>query len=658
MFEQATNDPGKATLQPLHALVTGACQPLLHTLPTEYLQTFQRHVFAILGQTSDMDDPIPSLYCLSIMKSLCCNTLPQIHDSTHAVAPDLSHMTAFFSGPKAYKTLHLLALRLIWACRTDRSSTAAQASLCADLACRIVAGVEESARYSWSSRNRPIVAKLAERASKTEVDSVLRLQVVTFLGAVCHSRDLPSIAITTCLELLLEPSQVCVAESTFVQFLSLSFLPIAERFAQEHWKVLLDRILEVTTSQTSTGYLPLAAFISRILEYTALHLTTLTYLQSVVERLIREASLLARLNLSVAPLTAEDSTVSAARLGLIRAICTLLLIRTTMSPVANSPDMSVHAILALLVRCSSTPEVAAIVPCALTVRPESNPAPHVSHASDSGQNWRSTIAGLVQQQAEDQKRSMYDAFSQMCEALETRCANVEAPLVAARQRAQLLEEHIEQLRATCAQHEMRDTEHSLTLSAMRNQHGQLSIELQHLRDDKHGLQVQLQQSNTSLKATSHSKDHELAQMQLRLEQADMAAATAAARTEDLLENMREEQKSWQQKLHDTSVRLSTEQGLTASKHDEIAQWENQCKGIAAHLEHAQEQNEQMKLSIQALDVRDKASTAECERLRNQLITIKQDLQEVLATHGQEMTGLQTRHEEQIAVKQSQVCIMV
>jgi len=158
---------------------------VLDILPHDVCNQFEKHVFAILAEASDVRNPSLGLYCLSIMKVFCDRSRRSSHvvDSGRSFSSTESEiwrsdaMQSFFSGVKAHKTLQLLVLRVIWACKPDRDGVTEEAFACVNLAKDVVTGVSRDFRVDWCQRNPAIVHKLHERTLQPDVSPELAFEV-------------------------------------------------------------------------------------------------------------------------------------------------------------------------------------------------------------------------------------------------------------------------------------------------------------------------------------------------------------------------------------------------------------------------------------------------------------------------------------------------
>lgn len=105
------------------------------------------------------------------------NALQSPDSETSVPGTQFAAARQLFSGGKATKTMHLLVLRVIYACRnhTDISHQDAVESI--QLANRALRAVDPISRKEWARNNVHIVRKLHEKVSKAETDSPLPLEV-------------------------------------------------------------------------------------------------------------------------------------------------------------------------------------------------------------------------------------------------------------------------------------------------------------------------------------------------------------------------------------------------------------------------------------------------------------------------------------------------
>lgn len=182
LFDQATMRTDSDAVSAVHTLLSGGCRPVVGLLTTAILRKFEQQVFAILRDATDVENQSLSLYCLSIMELL----INGIHDNNSDRTQAVASMAALFSGSKAQKTLQLVVLRVIWACKTGSDRACSEALLCIKLANSVLLAVDSGIRQEWCTRNAAVIRKVIEKSNLPDLSTSIRLQVntITHFGFV------------------------------------------------------------------------------------------------------------------------------------------------------------------------------------------------------------------------------------------------------------------------------------------------------------------------------------------------------------------------------------------------------------------------------------------------------------------------------------------
>ncbi|KAK5013995.1 hypothetical protein LTR60_003580, partial [Cryomyces antarcticus] len=133
-FEKAAQSPSAATIERVYIMLDGACRGLPAILSRENLTRFEDHLFRILKTVNTVEDQSLSLLCLGIMTKMACATTSRASIARARSSDDLDDLSPqssnppspswrseaaqqFFTGAKAPKTMQLIVLRVIWACK-------------------------------------------------------------------------------------------------------------------------------------------------------------------------------------------------------------------------------------------------------------------------------------------------------------------------------------------------------------------------------------------------------------------------------------------------------------------------------------------------------------------------------------------------------------
>lgn len=227
-------NPTIASIVPLYTFVSGGGRPILDVLPTTKIAKFEQHVLRILGEANDNQTPSLSLYCLTILGLFCGRIEPSGKGSSALRGEhNIDAATSFFTGAKAHKTLHLLALRVIWACKTEaQRDTGPEATTCVTLASHIVAGIDSGIRRNWSASNPALIDKIHERASNPDLQSEMAFQILTFIGVLCESSHISEGVIARYNALLVPGTKLALSHRTFDTSIRLALSSFAVGLAE------------------------------------------------------------------------------------------------------------------------------------------------------------------------------------------------------------------------------------------------------------------------------------------------------------------------------------------------------------------------------------------------------------------------------------------
>ncbi len=184
--ERAVQTPCATNLGFMQTLLTGACQDLLGLIPRATLKGLEDQLFRILRNLRAAQDQSPALLCLAVIAAIdgsCRKTRP-LGDAPISYNPEgcetafrFGAYGEFFTGAKAAKTLQLLSLRAIWACKENSGVPIRTAIADMRIANETIAAVDPLARQKWSQCNQPVLQKLMEKALRSDISQELQLEV-------------------------------------------------------------------------------------------------------------------------------------------------------------------------------------------------------------------------------------------------------------------------------------------------------------------------------------------------------------------------------------------------------------------------------------------------------------------------------------------------
>ncbi|GES65348.1 hypothetical protein ATEIFO6365_0010027400 [Aspergillus terreus] len=177
------NNPCAETIQPLHRLISGlqTSPRLLFDIPQETMSSLQLELTKTLR---NLDDHMGNLLCLSTFAQISASGR-KAQDGDAQAPPWLQNINHFFGPKRGLKTLDLVVLRVILACSSSCSSlTTNQAAESVRLAIGICDSVEQGQRDAWVAANRPKIAKLCEKVTRSGISPAVQMLGVAFLTAL------------------------------------------------------------------------------------------------------------------------------------------------------------------------------------------------------------------------------------------------------------------------------------------------------------------------------------------------------------------------------------------------------------------------------------------------------------------------------------------
>ena len=137
------------------------------------LQSLVERVIGIIKTTKATDGDSPILFCISILA--CLHQQCKIHSVQSDI---LLHVAGeFFHGQKATKTIQLILLRAIWACKESTIRPIEGAVGCLRLAREILETIDTNILSAWRNDHPQVSSKLVEKLSSRSHDTDILCEV-------------------------------------------------------------------------------------------------------------------------------------------------------------------------------------------------------------------------------------------------------------------------------------------------------------------------------------------------------------------------------------------------------------------------------------------------------------------------------------------------
>lgn len=570
LFERAVTHPVASNIRPIYQVVNGACRDLIGILPFEVLSRLEQHLFTILSAPTGVEDQSLGLYCLAIMRIISeqfNSDTPSTHEDlwatsnlssadSHSEKWNSDAITHFFQGRKTHKTMQLVALRVVFACRPGSDEANAEALTSVILANEVIIAVAESVRAEWCNKNPNIIRKLQEKCVVGNLIPDLRFQALTFLGALPSSLAIPSQATSLYGRLVLDIEQLVVPQEQYRQSLRLSLHRYTPLLDQSWWQCCLSSVLEVAVSTSPSQIVRSASLCSSLLE----KLTTMVQdspscraavlaafathdIRHKLEDLLTvEVASTSRSNQETAGICA--CSITSFKEALAKSACTLLL----QSALSSQPQE--HQLPTQLVSSALHRHARSFVstPCAhrrqrnahadsrpLLVEVKSTPVMH-----NAPIHWRNRLATSIQAQAKNQEQALLASFSEICRDLEDRCENVEGPLREEREKAANLDSRYRDLTAAYSDLESRMLDRDLRINALEADNDRHNTEMEAAATESEELMQRIDQVSRELEDSKANIRQVLADAKQERHELEMEHSTTLACKQEALDHLREQ----------------------------------------------------------------------------------------------------------------------
>ncbi|KXS96414.1 hypothetical protein AC578_3016 [Pseudocercospora eumusae] len=705
--ENAARSPSAATIEPVYLILHGTGSLLLGILSSHVLAKFEEHLLDILRSVSGTS--ALSLYCLSIMNTVCCAMDPEFrltnssYDTQDFLAstPASSRwkseaMQQFFTGSKAQRSTQLVVLLVLWATKTETSDSCDDRTKALILSLEVLSAIPADLRKIWCTGNPMLVRKLQERLCSEELASAHKTLALRFIGMLCELDSLPHPVVESLEATFLEATSM-QAVHTLCPHVDHGEL-LSSILVRAPISMLLESAVDVATRAESAG---LAASLEAVTT-TIAEAQVVIGSQKIVIHQIRELlgseEFVARLetlsNLLSQPISRSESTSSAGwcEKALSRARCKLA-----------------HQISNLLLRAS---HAAAVGAQAMTVLLDLHASSargdlscsHDRHSwrdgptfgEDHGDqsehddiDWREALQTHFKARAQVEQDAVTRLFAKACANLEARCEGVERPLREEQRRCKAAEEQNAELVQAFAELETRYADLTLqnrTLEEDRKQHFkdlgecQESLDAAERRDEETLKRVS--QLEKQLREAHEDGTRQIAELNKGKQIVEVKGAARLAQKQEQLEDARDELAAMKTRYDNEAVRASDLEQNLAVVQIELDQAKQDLTTSISSAQRQQLNMERIELEVQQLkssnavleeqlaatsrndaakmqemsELRDElqACQAKLDRIRSEAARETEDLQHELEQKRQEADRLAKQYSEDTERLQEQI----
>jgi len=672
----------------VHQLLAGISTTLLGLLSHQALAQFQEQLFSILRSSTvrsgqDAEDHYLALYCLAIMRQvtsaseeqlLSAKSLYETQELLASTPPSTSRwnvdsMREFFaSSSRGPKTLQLVVLRVLEACRLSSQHSYAASLETLTLANELINAFPVDIRSSWCAANVATVQRLQQKILGSNADCGVYLLA---LGFVCDLSREP----------LTRPCRKALAEI---------FLH-AGRFVEASYELddsVLLRCLPYVLDEATPGDL-----LQNLVQYIADATSVETVQSSKVLAALLEGL---KDHLGEASGGGDSLCLALSDPQLQRQMCALGAGRchseTTSSRndrvcdehLLQSWNRTVHSLTSLLLTAAVTTgqgfsqevvqRLLELHAGSANVRSTCNHVraqlrstfSYVEQAGTpqaSGVNWRQTLEHQLHFQVQTSHHSLSTMFAQACASLEARCEGVELPLRQEQEKRTALQDEYDQLSSAYAELEAHSLECNLRLGAIDAEKDRCLAELEQARKEVDEALEKIDSLQESLQQTKLRADAEAEGLQKAREAADLGHATALANKEAQLEESQETVSSLersliektgaleqvQHDLQDASVAKAALQLEAEDLHDIVREKQVMVDKLKDVLHDAESKHDRLVTERDLLRDGHEESKVKYEQHLQQVKDHgKQNLEAANASHNATMDRLAAQHGEEVA----------
>ncbi|KAI4731286.1 hypothetical protein E4T49_00889 [Aureobasidium sp. EXF-10728] len=570
LFDRAATQPNAVIVQQIHRLVYGACKPILGVLSPGVLAHLEEYIFSILKSSSGVEDQSLGMYCLAIMRMILEKFQTEVGNDAmwptfeNSVDSSNSQWTPdaikqFFHGNKTHKTMQLLVLRVIWACRPESADPTGQGLTSVTLVNQILAGVSQSAVIEWSHKNAVIVRKLQEKCLVPDMLPALRFQVLTFLSSLSDKVMLPSQATLFYERSLLELSAAFLKHEYLDMSLRLSLCRLSSKFKPEWWGELLDKVMCLLTDSPPTALFNSAdsytLFLGHIADMVEDNescrrgiLATLEsgHNRQKLEYFFADLETLPEIDAGHSTNRFCLASYTSLRNKLKSSLCSLLLRAALAAP--QEETSSIRRMLPEILRHHAIVESnKSTCPICVQTRPKApqRPTPFVEieatpESQDASLHWKERLGAVMQTHAKYQETALVASFINICHDLEARCESVEEPLRLERQKFTGLEKRYADLTKAYGELEGQVMDRDLRINALEAENDRHENDLAASSQEARDLMQRIDTVTRELQEANHNAQRDIDQLKHEKQDLEVQHATNVACKQEAFEQVREE----------------------------------------------------------------------------------------------------------------------
>ncbi|KAI4855784.1 hypothetical protein E4T45_02767 [Aureobasidium sp. EXF-8846] len=558
----------------------------------------------------------------------------------------------FFHGNKTHKTMQLLVLRVIWACRPESADPAGQGLTSVTLVNQILAGVSQLAVIEWSHKNAVIVRKLQEKCLVPDMLPALRFQVLTFLSSLSDKVVLPAQATLFYERSLLDLSAAFLKREYLDMSLRLSLFRLSSTFKPEWWGELLDKVMDLLTDSPPTvlfnsadSYILFLAQIADMVdENESCRRGILATLHSghnrqKLEYFFADLEITPELDIGHSTNRFCIASYTTLRNKLKSSMCSLLLRAALAAP--QEETSSIRRMLPDILRHHAVVESSksACPICVQTrLKAPQRPTPFVEieatpESQDASLHWKQRLGAVMQTHAKYQETSLVASFINICHDLEARCESVEEPLRLERQKFTGLEKRYAELNKAYGELEGQVMDRDLRINALEAENDRHENDLSASSQETRDLMQRIDTLARELQEANRNAQRDIDQLTRERQDSEVQHATAIACKQEAFEQMREQLHQARSDAEDLRSELGNT--MESRKHDN-----NEYGNLQTEKNHLEQQLLESQTRISQIE-EERATLLEGHSLLEQdIVKLQQDINRRQVQHESLLAEIQ------------------
>lgn len=655
LFDNAVQGPSVHSLEPVYLLLDGACEDLLDILPQAGLDKLRDNLTKIMRSVKSVEEQMLSLYCLAIIVKLNnhhksggeCTDHPRSGVSAHSY----KEISKFFRGDKAQKTVPLLALQMVYACRPDGPGSPDHDRLRgARLGRQVLEAVEPAVREAWArdKANVATVKKLLEKVSQPGLPWNVQLEALTFVSMFSREpREIPKSVIGAFQRLLLNGADS--NPPRVVEACLYSALPgLIAYFDEFFWTALLRALFHTTTKADGVDN---AQYMLLLLRHIRSALGEHLSVRASVARLIHSNDIGGLLETFLGQRAGSETSLESC-------LCAFLLELITHTT-NQEPDAAPSLFGRLLAKLEHTQTAPSRAPQIDHTGMNSDKIDSLSIVEESStpeelgasHRWRQKLCVELRMDSKQRQQSIVQLVGRVCQDLENRCENNEAPLRAEQAKVEALQRHNQELQQNYAALEDQWLARGSELQEAQMVNDRVRLQLQEAAEKNETLTARLDDLQNQMDSADADATRLLSDTKRRLEGQMLELQGTLAFQTEKIDDYEMETANIRDQLNDKGSDLSAEQEAHATTRSALNE---NIRNLQDEMKSKEAESQQQALDLQACrngveSLNGKINVLEqnvrdAETAREALKTTHQTATDSMQT---DMDALQARHRSDI-----------